>query len=261
MSARPCGCADPTGTAVETAAGASGSRSGDAPSCGWEGRAGSGGATTRDPTPELAVTPSGIAGSDAGGRRNSQTAAPMASRTNIAMPTSADPDPRLSSSDSEGPADEVAPAVYPHRHIETFDGTRRAHFGQVHDRPALPGSCAFMVRVHALNCQPRTWARRLPLHRAELERASNMSPDSNDDREFCAEDDATRFQILPAGAAVIARREHWRVDACVTHQDCSESLCQRRVRRNRAALTVRPVRPSSRTAACESCAFVAGGPT
>ena len=33
--------------------------------------------------------------------------------------------------------------------------------------PALPGSCAFMVRVDAFSCQLRTWARRLPPHPAE----------------------------------------------------------------------------------------------
>ena len=138
------------------------------------------------------------------------------------MPASPDPERRVSSSESEGPADDTAPAVYPHRHVETFDGTRRAHLGQVHDRACS----SWVMCVHGEGPRAQLSTARLGTtlapDLAELERASNMSPDSNDDRELCAEDDAACFQILPAGAAVIARRGHWRVDACVTHQDCSE---------------------------------------
>ncbi len=44
----------------------------------------------------------------------------------------------------------------------------------------------------------------------------------DDDREICTHEERVGFEMVPPGSAVVARREHWRVDCCLAHDDCSE---------------------------------------
>jgi hypothetical protein len=59
--------------------------------------------------------------------------------TNTAIENTDTPVRRGSSGTCGGSDASGETTPYPHRQVETFDGTRRPHFGQVHDRTCSDG--------------------------------------------------------------------------------------------------------------------------